>query len=301
MERYQAPWNFMALPAALGERSRAAVWLLPVPYEGTTSYGAGTRHGPEAIVAASRQVECYDREWECEPVERYGIHTLPPLALTHESAAAMADHVADTVRDLLTGAPAPRTLAVLGGEHSISGGVARGLAATPRGRDLVAVQIDAHADLRDQYEGSSASHACAARRILEVCPVFQIGVRNLAAEEDVFRRQCPAVHTVFAEDLHAGDAWLTDLETFTRGKNVYLTIDLDGLDPSIMPAVGTPEPDGLTWRQTLRAVRAVCRAAADVPVFDLVELAPVPGLLAPDFLAARLAYKIMSLIRMPRM
>ena len=298
MERFQSPLNFMGLPDELADRKRAKVWLLPIPYEATTSYGAGTRNGPDAILTASRQVEWFDREWDCEPVAGFGVHTLPPLATTHGSPEAMTRHVADAVRDLLTGEPAPRTLAILGGEHSISGGVARGMAATERGRDMVAVQIDAHADLRDEYEGSPFSHACAARRILETCPVFQIGIRNISEAEERFRKICPHVRTVFAEDARPGGDWLADLAAFVQGKNVFMTIDLDGLDPSIMPAVGTPEPGGLSWETTLDVVRTVCREAAAVPVFDVVELAPIPGMIAPDFLAARLAYKIMAMIEM---
>ncbi len=288
--------NFMGLPDELTDRKRAQVWLLPIPYEATTSYGAGTRNGPDAILTASRQVEWFDREWNGEPVAKFGVHTLPALALKHESPEAMATHVADAVRDLLAGEPAPRTLAILGGEHSISAGVARGLAATERGRDLVAVQVDAHADLRDEYEGSPFSHACAARRILDTCPVFQIGIRNISHDEEQFRTTCPRVRTVFSEDARPGGDWLAELSEFVRGKNVFLTIDLDGLDPSIMPAVGTPEPGGLSWETALDAVRTVCRAANDVPVFDMVELAPIPGMIAPDFLAARLVYKIMAMI-----
>jgi agmatinase len=187
---------------------------------------------------------------------------------------------------------------VLGGEHIISAGVARGLAQGGL-RDLVAVQIDAHADLRDQYEGSRFSHACAARRISEVGPVFQLGVRNLCAEEIEYARKSKrAVIRCVEDGNRRGD--LRALARFVRGKQVYLTIDLDGLDPSIMPAVGTPEPGGLTWQETLEIARTVCREAAGVPAFDLVELAPVPGLRGPDFLAAKLVYKVLSFLLLRR-
>jgi agmatinase len=161
-------------------------------------------------------------------------------------------------------------------------------------RNLAAVQIDAHADLRNEYEGSRFSHACAARRISEVCPVFGLGIRNLCEEEIKYlgRGGRAIVRGAEGRDLRAD---LRALARFVRGKQVYLTIDLDGLDPSIMPAVGTPEPGGLYWEEVLAIVRAVCRAAAGVPVFDVVELAPVPGLRSPDFLAAKLVYKILSL------
>ena len=295
MENFQAEWNFLGLPAELSTTA-ARCWALPVPYEGTTSYGAGTRGGPAAMIAASRQVEWYDREFDCEPVTGFGIHTLPPLALRHGSPAAMMKHVAQSVEAILAGAAAPATLAVLGGEHSISAGVARGMAATKRGRDMVAVQIDAHADLRDTYEQTPYSHACAARRIQEVCPLFQIGIRHISAESERFRQGAGNhVRTFFAEDGRLDPGWQAALAEFVQGRPVHLTIDLDGLDPSIMPAVGTPEPGGLSWGATLDIVRTVCRAAAAVPVFDVVELAPIPGLIAPDFLAAKLVYKILCL------
>jgi len=317
---FQGSWNFLGLSEDLAAPARARAWVLPIPYEGTTSYGAGTRNGPAAIIAASRQVELFDREFDGEPAAEFGVHTMGPLGLVHRSPEAMVAAIEAAVADVFSGEKgtgtshssepvpfssplsprAPDLLAVLGGEHTISAGVVRGLAQAKGAGDLVAVQIDAHADLRDEYEGSPYSHACAARRILETCPVFQIGIRNISAAEEQFRRQSSRVETVFAEEAVAGSDWLGELARFVRGKQVFLTIDLDGLDPSIMPAVGTPEPGGLSWARTLDIVRVVCREAARVPVFDVVELAPIPGLIAPDFLAARLVYKITSLVLMPR-
>ena len=188
-----------------------------------------------------------------------------------------------------------RILAMLGGEHSISPGAVRGLAAAVGKKDLVVVQIDAHGDLRDSYEGSRWSHACAARRILDVCPLFQMGVRSLSAEEAELLRRRKDVRTVFAEEAAAGRKPLAALASFVRGKTVYLSIDLDGLDPSIMPAVGTPEPGGLSWERLLEFVRVVLREARNVPAFDVVELAPIPSQHGPDYLAATLVYKIISL------
>jgi agmatinase len=270
-----------------------------VPYEATTSYGAGTRDGPAAIVAASRQVEWFDRQLACEPVTSIGIHTMDPLAPVVSSPEAMVQAVEETVAGVMTGTPAPRLLAVLGGEHTISVGVARGLARAAGKGTLVAVQIDAHADLRDEYEGSPYSHACAARRILETCPVFQIGIRNLSADEDEFRRGCKRLRTFFAEECD-GQAMLEKLARFIRGKTAFLTIDLDGLDPSIMPAVGTPEPGGLSWERVLEIAQVVCQRSGRLAVFDVVELAPIPGMRGPDFLAAKLVYKVISLAKVGR-
>lgn len=291
---FQPPWNFLGLSEECAHPARAAAWIFPIPYEATTSYGAGTRDGPAAIIAASRQIELYDREFGCEPAARIGIHTLPPLELTHRSPEAMIERIAEAVATILSGSPRPKQLVVLGGEHSISAGVALGLEKVI-GRQFVVVHVDAHADLREEYEGSRFSHACAARRLAEIAPVFQIGIRSISEGEEAFRRRARHVKTVFADDLRNDSSWKRDLARFVRRKNVYLTIDLDGLDPSVVPAVGTPEPGGLSWWELLEIVRIVCSEAALVPVFDVVELAPRPGFTASDFLAARLVYKTVAL------
>lgn len=296
---FQTPWNFLGLPDDLALPERARGWLLPVPYEATTSYGAGTREGPAAILAASRQAELYDHEFGCEPAMEYGVHTLAPMNPVVSSPGAMIEAIEEVVADLFSADVHPEVLGVLGGEHSISAGVVRGLAHARSAKNLVAVHVDAHADMRDEYEGSIYSHACAARRIVETCPIFQIGIRNLSLGEANFLNSCKTARTVFSELSSAADgAFLKDLAKFVQNKNVYLTIDLDGLDPSIMPAVGTPEPGGISWERTLEVIRAVSTNAASVPVFDVVELAPLPGYRAADFLAAKLVYKLFSCILM---
>jgi agmatinase len=296
---FQASWNFLGLPDELASPARSRGWLLPVPYEATTSYGAGTREGPSAILAASRQVELYDHEFNCEPAMEYGVHTLAPMNPVVTSPGAMIQAIEEVVADLLSMKKPPEVLGVLGGEHSISAGVVRGIARARSAKNLVAVHVDAHADMRDEYEGSPFSHACAARRIVETCPVFQIGIRNLSLGEADFLSSCKAAHTVFSEaSSDPGGGFLKDLAKFVQNKNVYLTIDLDGLDPSIMPAVGTPEPGGISWDRMLEVVRTVTMNAASVPVFDVVELAPLPGYRAADFLAAKLVYKLFSCILM---
>jgi len=292
-----ASWNFLGLPDELASPERARGWLLPIPYEATTSYGAGTREGPAAILAASRQVELYDHEFGCEPAMDYGIHTLAPMNPVLTSPGAMIEAIEEVVAELLSGKKHPEVLGILGGEHSISAGVVRGIARARSVKNLVAVHVDAHADMRDEYEGSPFSHACAARRIVETCPIFQIGIRNLSLGEAAFLRNCKTAHTVFSEaSTDPGGVFLQDLAKFVQNKNVYLTIDLDGLDPSIMPAVGTPEPGGISWERLLEVVRTVSTSAASVPVFDIVELAPLPGYRAADFLAAKLVYKLFSSI-----
>ncbi len=285
--------NFLGLDAALSSFEASQVVILPVPYELTTSYGQGTRQGPRAILLASQQVELYDREFDRECVLDWGVHTLPFLAPNyHAPETAHAEIAAAVANYVRTG----KLLCVLGGEHAISGAVARGL------HDVlgpfVTVQLDAHADLRDTYEGTPYSHASAMRRVIDNGggPVLQLGIRSLSADEAAFIRTEPAaVTTFFAEQVHAG-AHREALREFVRGKPVFLTIDVDCFDAALMPATGTPEPDGLHWHEVLDIVRTVAAESERVLAFDVMELAPIPGMQAPDYLAAKLTYKVMSLI-----
>jgi agmatinase len=287
------PQNFLGLDDEYSGFERSAALILPIPYEGTVSYGQGTREGPRAILHASRQVELYDRELDDEPALTHGIHTLPALAPIVSGPEPMVAAIAACAEEQLrTG----KLLVGLGGEHTISSGIARAVQAVYG--DFVMVQIDAHSDLRDEYDGSPYSHACVARRLLEssgIERILQLGIRSLDVEEVTFARASPErLRVWFAEDVHAGD-WRDELEESLRGKRVYLTIDVDGLDPAIVPATGTPEPDGLTWSETLDVVRTVARAARVVGV-DCVELAPHPGQHAADFAVAKLLYKTISYV-----
>ncbi|MGQ9661218.1 MAG: agmatinase [Kiritimatiellia bacterium] len=291
---FQAPWNLFGLPAESAAPERARAWVLPIPYESTTSYGAGTRDGPAAIIAASRQIELFEREFGCEPAMKVGVHTMRPLVINHRSPADMIQTIAKAVSAILTANLRPELLLVLGGEHTVSVGAAQGLAQAGW-NDFVTVQFDAHADLRDEYEGTPYSHACTARRLVELSKVSQIGVRNLSQEEEAFRRRTRRVRTIFVEDIRSSKQYLSELARFVHGKVVYLTIDLDVLDPALMPAVGTPEPDGLSWNALLELLRVVFREADYVPVADVVELAPIPGLRAPDFLVAKLVHMLVAL------
>jgi len=283
--------NFLGLPPEHSDRQRSAVFVLPMPFEATVSYGGGTFAGPNAIITASQQVELYDREFDTEPALAFGIHTLPPLDLPEDSAAAV-----NAIAQATAAAAATAKLVIgLGGEHTVSVGFGRGLVQA-LGSPVTLVQIDAHADLRDEYEGSPFSHACVARRLLDgqtVEQVLQLGIRSVCTEEvDYARRHPDRVRMWYAEEVHAG-GWRTELAERLAGKRVYLTIDVDGLDPSIVPATGTPEPDGLTWVETLDIVRLVCQSAQIVGV-DCVELAPYPGRHAADFAVAKLLYKTIT-------
>jgi len=290
------PPNFLALPPEASGFAESGVVVLPVPYEATTSYGGGTQGGPEAIIQASSQVELYDREFGEEPALRWGIHTLPPLPLDVETPEAAVDEIAAAVAEL---AATGKLVVVLGGEHTVSVGVARGLHRALG--DFLTVQLDAHADLRDSYEGTPYSHACAARRITELGPVVQIGIRSLDVSEAEFLEAHPDQVTVFfADDIRRDAGWLDRFVDRVRGRRVFLTLDIDALDPSIIPSTGTPEPGGLLWYETLEILRALTEHA-EVIAFDCVELAPIPGLHAPDFTTAKLIYKTMSYVMRRRL
>jgi agmatinase len=290
-EHIEVPDNFLGLEEALSTYETAQVVVLPIPYEATVSYGGGTAAGPAAIITASQQVELYDREYDEERVRRYGIHTLPALDLPADGAEATA-HIAQVVE---TQTRAGKLVVGLGGEHTLSGGFGRGILDAV-GEPVTVLQIDAHSDLRDEYEGTPYSHACVARRLLEdprVEQLLQLGIRSVCEEEVQVARQHPdRVRVWYTEEVHESD-WRSELQARTQGRNLYITIDVDGLDPAIIPATGTPEPDGLTWRQTLEILRIACEGGRVVGL-DCVELAPVEGLHGADFAAAKLVYKAIS-------
>lgn len=291
IERHDVPDNFLGLPEELSAYASARVLVLPLPFEATVSYGGGTAQGPAAIVGASQQVELYDREWDGEPAAEYGVHTLPALDLPDDPSAAV-----EMIRAAVAeAASSGKLLVALGGEHTVSAGVGRGLL-DALGGPLTVVQIDAHSDLRDSYEGSPYSHACVARRLLEepqVEQLLQFGIRSVCSEEVAVARSEPLrVRVWYSEEVHA-NLWQRELCDRLRGRRVYLTIDVDGLDPAIIPATGTPEPDGLTWNETLEIVRTISRCAQIIGL-DCVELAPAAGQHAADFATAKLLYKVIT-------
>jgi agmatinase len=270
--------------------AQARVVVLPVPYEGTVSYGHGTGEGPRAILAASAQLEMYDEELD-RRIDAVGLHTLPPVDCAGTPEQVMARIHAAALPPLRDG----KFLLTLGGEHSISYGVFTAQQAA-RTRPFSLLQIDAHADLRHSYEGTVHSHASIMARAHELgLPFVQVGIRALCAEERAFLRERGLEGNVFwGHDVaaRADDAWM-DAVVERLGPEVYVTLDVDGLDPSIMPATGTPVPGGLGWYATLRLLRKVA-ARRRIVGADLTELAPVPGQHAPDFLVARLAFKLIG-------
>lgn len=281
--------GFLGLPPALScapEQARAV--LLPFGLERSVSYEGGTAAGPQAILDASPNLEYFDEVFWKEPFRDYGIATLAPPAIPPGLDVAL-DLLDGMVEQLLESGKFPM---VLGGEHSLTPGAIRPFAR--RHETLTILQFDAHADLRDGYEGVRNSHAAAMCRCLdhENVRLVSVGIRNISAEEiPVLERNRDRVEIFWMKDRKQWDA--ASVAKAVGPGPVYLTFDIDGFDSSLMPATGTPEPGGLFWNETMEIIAAVC-ADADIVGADVVELAPRPGFHACDFLAAKLVYKILS-------
>lgn len=284
---WENPHSFLGLGEEYAALERAAVGLLPVPYEATTSYMGGTRHGPEAILRASRHVELYDHELDREPY-RIGIHTFATLELSAAGPEAALAELTERYAGLADG---ERFLIALGGEHTISQ-VPVLHWADRLGDDLAVLQFDAHADLRDSFHGTRWSHACVMRRVVDRVRPVGVGIRAIDLEE---RRliEDRGLTMIYGEQLAGGDGWVDAALAALDSDNVYVTFDIDFFDPAVVPSTGTPEPGGGTWDQAMTLLRRVF-AEKNVVAADVVELAPLPGLVAPDFLAAKLVYKMIG-------
>jgi agmatinase len=273
---------------AAGAYDEAGVVVLPVPYEATVSYGGGTAKGPEAILRASTQVELYDEQLASEPFAA-GLFTDSMLDVSGGTEAVVRRIEARFGALMDDG----KWVVMLGGEHSITpGGVA---AAASRHPGLHVVQLDAHADLRQEYAGDRWSHACAMARCIDLgVPLTAIGIRNYSVDEARWIREgIPGYRVVHAWEMDH-EPWYETALAGLDEQPVYLTIDLDYFDPAIIPATGTPEPGGGAWWPTLRFLEKLIHRA-NVVACDLVELAPSPGLHHADFAAARLAYKLIGM------
>jgi agmatinase len=289
------PDNFLALPEQWSGIEQARVVILPVPYEQTTSFGKGTAMGPSSILEASAQVELYDEELDAEIYTLTGgIATLKPMDIAGKDAAAV-ESVRKRVRDLIE---QDKTVVCIGGEHTISIGAAR--AHSERYQDISILQLDAHSDLREEYEGNRYSHACVMARIHEFNKeIVQVGIRSQCREEADFIRQ-KKISTFYAHDLRegrygaGGHEW-HDAVIGSLRENVYLTIDCDFFDPGLMPAVGTPEPGGFGWDETVSFLRSLAERRRIVG-FDVAELSPISGLIHPQFVIAKLIYKLTGYI-----
>ena len=258
------------------------VVIVPFGLEKTVSYGGGTKNGPKEIIKASHQVELYDEELSCEPYKKIGIKTLKPFAIDQNIKKALRK-IADVNNEILNMNLFPMTF---GGEHSITPGCIKPF--VKKFKEICLLHFDAHADLRPEYHGSPYNHACAVYDASKNANLIQVGIRSMDVSEKAHmdRGKCYFDHEIWDNDdwMQASISQMTD--------KVYLTIDLDAFNPGIMPATGMPEPGGLEWNRTLKYLRKVF-SEKDVVGFDIVELAPIKDLHGPNFLAAKLYYKML--------
>jgi agmatinase len=264
---------------------KARVVILPVPLDRTTSYVAGTRNGPHEILVASSHMELWDEETQTD-VHSVGIFTLPEMEFPYGSMDDVVREIRRVTGEIVKRGKFP---IVLGGEHSITPPVVAAIAAKHPG--LSVLQIDAHADLRDSFMGTPHNHACAMRRVLEYARCTQVGIRSLSPEEADVAASLPT-EIFYDFNMRANPDWM-DRVVDSLSETVYITIDVDGFDPAIMPATGTPEPGGFGWYEALALLRRVIERRKVVGC-DIVELSPMPGNVAPNFMCAKLIYKILS-------
>jgi agmatinase len=281
------PYNFPGIEPELSSFEKARVVVFPVPYDSTTCYRSGTRNGPHAIITASRQMELYDEELGYEPA-RVGIHTLDELEPSMDSPEETIRRVERVIADIIENKKFPL---MLGGEHSISLGAVRALAKTYR--NMSVLQLDAHTDLRGEFEGTKFGHTSVMRRISELCDTVQVGIRDMSLEEAEFVKK-NKLKVFYARNAPKPGEIVSHLK-----RDVYVSIDLDVFDPSEVPAVGTPQPGGLHWHDVIALLKEVA-SKRNVVGFDVVELCPIDGDISSDFLAARLAYKFLGYIFKPR-
>ena len=270
------------------QRSKSRVVVVPFGLEKTVSYGSGTKNGPREIIKASRQVELFDEELNKEPYKEIGIQTLKPFKIKSKLNDAL-NQLSEINEKIISEKKFPL---VLGGEHSITPGSIKPF--TRRHKELILLHFDAHADLRESYQGEKFSHASAIKRCLDFknLKVVSFGIRNLSKSEmDYYNKNKSRIEIFWAKDKKNWD--LKKLDNLFENKQVYITFDVDGFDASIMPATGTPEPGGLYWDEVLRIIKRVCQISNIVGA-DINELAPIKNFDSYNFLVAKLAYKIIS-------
>jgi len=278
------PGAFGAVPEEFCRYETASIAILPVPYDGTSTWMRGSSRGPQALIDASANLELYDIETDSE-VFKHGIITLDPVSCP-DDPEAMVTVVYERARRILEDG---KFIVGIGGEHSISVGLVR--ATAEKFRNVSVLQFDAHSDTRNEYEDSPYNHACVMSRIGEICPYVQAGIRSMDSSE---LKRLNRDRTFFAHEIiKRSDVTCKMLKALTR--NVYITIDLDVFDPSIMPSTGTPEPGGLDWYTLLGLVESVVREK-NVVGTDVTELLPNPANRGPDFVAAKLVYRVLSMI-----
>jgi agmatinase len=279
--------RFCGLEEKFSSWENSRIVVLPVAYDLTTSYGHGAIDGPRAIIDASRYLETYDEETGKE-VFLSGIHTAEEIRSSKLPPEAIIEKVEGKTTSMLEAGKFP---VILGGEHSITLGAVN--ACKKKIGDFSVLQLDAHSDMKDVFQGWKYSHGCVARRIAEVTDIVQAGIRSLSKEESGLRLE--NVTTFLMKDTVNDQGWINSVIGAIKKEKVYVTIDMDALDPSIMPSVGTPEPGGLGWYETLALLKRLSEKKKIIG-FDVVELAPAAGNAAPDFLAAKLIYKFLTYI-----
>lgn len=274
--------TYAGIPEKYASLDASKIVLIPVPYDGTSTWGKGADKGPEAFLHASENMELYDIETDTQ-VYKQGIH-LADAITESSSPEAMVNAVHEMIKDHIK---RNKFVTMFGGEHSVSIGAIR--AFNECYQDLTVLHIDAHADLRKEYEGSPYNHACALHEANETTNLIQVGIRSMdISEKSVMRPD----NVFFAHEMAVDDYWV-DKVVESLGDNVYITFDLDALDPSIMPSTGTPEPGGLFWYETLEFLKSIFEQK-NVVGFDIVELCPNEVDKSSDFLAAKLYYKMLS-------
>ena len=275
-------FSFGGLPEEYSSPDKSSIVIIPVAYDGTSTWCKGADKGPMAIMEASANMELYDIETESEVYKR-GIFTEDETG-GEISTAEMIQIVGETVRYHIERG---KFAVVVGGEHSVSIGSIK--AHAERYKGLCILQLDAHSDLREEYNGSKYNHACVMARAKETCPIVQVGIRSMDASEN---NSMDRSNVFFAKDIHDNTNWMKKAVS-KLGDDIYITIDLDVFDPSVMSSTGTPEPGGLGWYEVLALLKSVCEKK-NVVGFDVVELCPDSRNKAPDFLAAKLIYKLLS-------
>lgn len=283
--------SFGGIPDKYSSWKRALFVVVPFPIDLTTTYMSGTRNGPRALIEASGHMELFDEENKIEPY-RAGIFVSTEIPVLTTGPLAMLKELEKRIKAVTRAGKFP---VLVGGEHSGTCGAVSAL--KKKYGDLTVLQFDAHADLRDSYLGTPWNHACVGRRIVDSgAKLVQVGVRSISEEEDRFLRRAENVKTYYASEVRESLADVTRGVVSSLSGNVYISIDLDVFDPGIMPAVGTPEPGGLDWFEVIDILRDVMRADCNIVGIDIMELSPIPGIVAPDFLAAKLCYRLMGWI-----
>ena len=281
------PFNFLGLEDKYSDYKKAKVAILPIAYDATSSYQPGTRFGPEAIISASRFLELYDEELKTETY-KIGINTQPEMRPNLESPDCMIEEIEKVATKILSD---KKFLIALGGEHTITLGMVK--AFKKFCRDFSVLSLDAHLDLRNKYEGTKFNHSCVMRRISEEkIPVVWAGIRSFSKEEAKFAKK-KDLKIFSAREISEKKKWQRNLISSLPTKRIYLSIDLDCFDPGIMPAVGTPEPGGLSWYD-VTSLFFNLTSTHQIIGFDLVELSPNQTNRAPDFLAAKLCYRLLG-------